>query len=490
MVVIFTFCSLYPIWAVRFLPMQDYSEHLLQVHLLRERNNPAFDYKENFDYYSLLGPYKPFYAVTAFFSIFVPIEAAGKMSISLYILAIVLLIIKLARRSDTDFVPWGLLLFFPFAFNQQYFLGNTGYLYSLPLLVFGLFDAERASEVPLSIWSFCKSLLWQAALFLTHPFTFLIYISLMSVMVLLSLQKRTKFIRSFVILAPAVVIFILWSLAMGGNNSPGGKPEWVKPFYHNLIFYGYIFTGMQWFDGVDKFQTVLWAITACIVMYTLYTDREHIKTLSRNFFIFFAATIIALCVLPFRWDPYTFINLRIVAVSYFFLAVLVGELRFKGLIKTVFVVLVASVLLHLVAKQTRISRETDEIVPVIEKMPSNCRILPLIFDSSATEFDRYFFEIHRHDYDYYHILIGGGLNPYLPTNTMFPVRYKAGLNLPAPYLYSPDLFRWERYAPAYNYIIVRSPPPGFVSYMMSKTTLISESGKWFLFKGGLATAQN
>ena len=38
----------------------------------------------------------------------------------------------------TDSTPWGLLLVYPFAFNQQYFLGFVSYLYSLPILILAL----------------------------------------------------------------------------------------------------------------------------------------------------------------------------------------------------------------------------------------------------------------------------------------------------------------------------------------------------------------
>ena len=117
---------------------------------------------------------------------------------------------------------------------------------------------------------------------------------------------------------------------------------------------------------------------------------------------------------------------------------------------------------------------------MISRLKHKFHILCLMYDN------------HRHDYNYYHILKGGGLNPHLPPaeDTMFPVRFKTGVNLPAPPLYSPRLFKWEQYASAYNYLIVRSPPDDFVSYLMGETELISRSGKWFLFKGGLTAAQN
>ena len=47
-VALLTIISLWPIWSVRFPPMQDYPQHLSQVQILSEYSNPDYDYKDNF----------------------------------------------------------------------------------------------------------------------------------------------------------------------------------------------------------------------------------------------------------------------------------------------------------------------------------------------------------------------------------------------------------------------------------------------------------
>jgi hypothetical protein len=478
-VLIFTCVALYPIWSVRFLPMQDYPEHLLQIDMLSHRSDPAFDYAKHFDFHLRLAPYVTFYAITLFLSAVLPIEIAGKVSVSLYILAVTLLVMRLARRSGASSAPWGLLLFFPFAFNQQYFQGNINYFYSLPLLVFALLDHEDISRKPLSFWQLCRHLLWQLLLFFTHPLTFVIYILLAGVGAVLSRRKRTECIRGLVPAFMAAVVFLLWFAIENAGGSAGRI--WWKPFGSTLAWYGYMFTGMRWFDGVDKVSVVLWIGIGASVIYAFLAGRQATARLPVRYFVFFILTTIGVFTFPFGKGAYSFISVRIAAVSYFFLALLVGRLRFKGALTSLFIALVTAALIHSVVKQRRISAEIQEIEPIVARIPSNSRILPLVFDNNTPELESSF-DIHLHDHDYYHLLAGGGLSPYMIENPLFPVHYKTEMNLLAPGEYSPHLFEWESHGSHYEYFVIRAAPSSHISYWPEEIKLIGCSGKWLLFK--------
>jgi hypothetical protein len=134
-----------------------------------------------------------------------------------------------------------------------------------------------------------------------------------------------------------------------------------------------------------------------------------------------------------------------------------------------------------VIKQGRISSEIQEIAPIVAKIPQNSRILPLVFDKNTPELESSF-DMHLHDHDYYHLLVGGGLSPYVIENPLFPVRYKAGIKLPAPGEYRPDLFEWELHASDYEYFLVRAASDSKISYGPEKMKLIGCSGKWLLFE--------
>lgn len=478
-VVIFTFVALYPIWSVRFLPLQDYPEHLLQAHMFSHRNDPALDYNENFDFNLRLAPYVTFYAVLIPLSAILPIEVAGKVAVSLYIFVIALLVIRLKQRFKTDFAPWGLLLFFPFAFNQQYFQGNTNYLYSLPLLVFALLDHEDISRTPLSTWPCCRHFLWQLALFFTHPLTFLIYVSLAGFRAVLSWRNRVELVRSIIPPMIAAVLFLLWFMVENAGGSAGRI--WWKPFSSTLAWYGYIFTGMRWFDGVDKLSIVLWMGIGALGVHAFFADRQEVGKFSIRCLAFFILTTIAVFVLPFGKGSYSFISVRVASVSYFLLAILVGRLKFKGAWRGVFILFVAAVLIQSVIKQGRVSAEIQEIAPIVERIPPNSRILPLVFDNNSPELENSF-DMHLHDHDYYHVLVGGGLSPYIIKNPLFPVYYKAELNLPAPGEYTPGLFKWEEHSAEYEYFMVRAALDTIINYPAEKMKLVHHFGRWRLFK--------
>jgi hypothetical protein len=462
--------------------MQDYPQHLFQAYAISCRNNPAFDFDENFNIDFRLAPYATFYAITVALSAAMPIEVAGKVSVSLYILCVILLVTKLSRRFEAGFVPWGLLLLFPLAFNQNYFLGNINYVYSLPLLLFTLIDHEHITRGPVSIWPVCRHALWQLSLFLTHPFTFLMYVSLAGVGALLSWPRRSELVRGLIFPVAGAVFFLLW-FATTHAGEVVEKILWC-PFTWTLSWYGSIFTGMRWWDGLDKVPILVWMAIGVLVVHTFLATEKVDRRFSIRYALFFTVTTVAVFILPFGiWPSYMYVNLRVAAAAYLFLAMLVGQLRFKGIWKGVFTVLVTVLLIHSVIKQGRISVEIEEIVPIVSRIPKNSRILPLVFDNDTPELDPSTFDIHLHDHNYYHVLVGGGLSPYLFVKTpLLPVYHKPGVNRPAPGLYSPHLFRWERHASDYHYFLARGAPGGLVSYLTNKAEPIARSGKWILFK--------
>ena len=115
-------------------------------------------------------------------------------------------------------------------------------------------------------------------------------------------------------------------------------------------------------------------------------------------------------------------------------------------------------------------------------MRPKARVLPLVFNRNSPELDPVYFDPHLHVHNYYHIIVGGGVNPYIPTVPVFLIRFKGGADLPAPGEYTPWNFNWEEHADSYQYFLVRSPPLPFEFYMSEKADLIVRSGEWCLFQ--------
>ena len=482
-IIIFTLISNYPIWSVKFLPMQDYPQHIMQVHILSSKNDLKFDYKYNYDINFRLFTYSTFYLITSLLSLFMPVETAGKLSISLYIFGVVLLLLKLEHRFKTNYLPWGLLILFPFAFNQQYYLGNINFCYSLPLLIFTLLDHEAFSTMSLKIWPLCRHILWQFFLFITHPFTFVIYIVLAVFSALITSRKSKIYYHSFILPFIAGALFLIWFFLQNVSSvafSTGTR--WMNTISDSLVYYGYIFTGMRWYDGVDKVLVSLWIIIGFLTVHAIYTNVHKIDAGLQKYFMFFIITFLAVFILPFQIGHVTFLNLRFAAISYFFLALMTIHLRFKSAFKVIIIILITGVLINSVIKQYKISNEIEEIRSIIAKIPPNSSILPIVFDNDSPELDRTFFDIHLHDHNYYHLLVGGGINPYFPKQPFLPVHYKPGINLSGPGEYQPYKFRWEKHSSDYQYFLVRGAPKKFIFYLELKTELIHQNGRWQLFK--------
>jgi hypothetical protein len=482
---LFFFMAVWPLWSERFPPMQDYPQHLFQTQVLRAYNDTAFDYSQNFEVH-LKPVYASFYLTTLYFSWFLPIEIAGKLSLSIYFLLVAVIVVRLGRRRGWDATPWGALLFFPLAFNQQYFLGNVNYLLALPILILTLLDYEDFLVGIVGAWPIVRHSLWQVALIITHPFTFSVYVFLAVVAAFMVRRRTPEFkVKVLALLSGAMLLFLAsWVISkeIASSEFPAASViTWLSP-KETLQFFVLMFNGMQRPGGADYATLVLWGSIFTVVLGALianWKERGHNASL---YVVFLIVTILGLIILPFRIGGYTYVNLRTSAIIYFLLALLVARVRFRGWWLYSLIGLLCLCMLGSGVKQARISSEISEIVPIVSKIPSNSRILPLVFDNDSPELDKAWFDIHLHDHNYYHILVGGGFNPYLFSTQLTPVHYRRGQMRRAPGEYQPDQFSRKAYSLDYQYFLVRRMPKGMYGYMSETFNKVCDSGAWALFE--------
>jgi hypothetical protein len=477
--------TLWPIWSERFPPMQDYPQHLAQAQIIRAYDNPAFDYNQNFVFH--LRPfYAAFFLATLFFSTVAPIEVAGKLALSLYPVLIALVVYRLGKRRGERGSPWGALLLFPMAFNQQYFMGNTNYMLSLPVLVLALMDFEDLLAGPLRAWPVLRQFLWQVALFTTHPFSFLVYCCLALAGALLARDKKADWMRKALLAAAgALLLFaaarIESASASVAKDPAAGEVVWM-PLSWMLKFFAVMFNGMQWTRGAQPVPLVLWAGVFAVVLGAWIARRKVSGPFLRLRAIVLVPVILAFFVLPFRIGTFAYINARVAAIVYFLLALLAAEVEIKGWWKPALVTLLALALVDSIARQASVSAEIAEIVPAVERIPPNSRILPLVFDQSSAGLEPMFFGVHLHDAAYYHVLVGGGFNPYFFESPGDPVHYRKGAERPAPPEPDPWSFTWEEDSADYQYFLVRSAPEAFQRYIAPRCDEAAASGKWTLYE--------
>ena len=482
---LFLCLTLWPIWSERFPPMQDYPQHLLQAQMLRVHDRPAFDYNRNFEFH-LRPYYAAFTLATLLFSTLAPIEVAGKLALSLYPVLIAVVVFRLGRRSGERGAPWGALLFFPLAFNQPYFLGNTNYLLSLPLLVLALMDFEDLLAGPLRAWPALRHFLWQVALFIAHPFSFLAYVCLALVAAFAARDKKEGWTGKLLLMAAGAFLLFAaaWidSVVAAIPKSPtGGEVQWL-PLKVTFTFFALMFNGMQWSRGAQPVPLVLWGGAFAIVLGAMIARWKERGAFIRRRAILLVPVIIALCVLPFRIGTFTFINMRVAAIVYFLLALMAADVEIRGRWRHALVALLVLTMADSIVRQARISAEVAEIAPIIARIPPNSRILPLVFEPGSAELEPGFFDAHLHDHDYYHILVGGGFNPYFFQAPVLPAHYRKGAERPAPGEYAPGDFSWAEHSSDYRYFLARGAPESFKSYIARRCDEVAVSGKWTLYE--------
>ena len=479
----FLVLALSPLWSTPCPALQDYPEQLFHAHVLSARGDPALDYELHYEA-GLRPAYSAFYLATLLFARFAPIEVAGRLALALYPLLIAVLVVRIGRRLGPAHRPWGALLLFPLAFHQQYFLGNVQYLLSLPLLLLALFDLEDAGGDRLRPGLVLRQVVWQVLLWITHPLTTLAYVALALVRAATDRRPRTRrWTRLALATGLALGLFAASALVDQRSAPPGAgtfaNAAWLPPAT-TLRYVALMFTGMRWSTGPEPLAVLLWSGIAAVVAAGAWLGRGGARV-PGAWPTFLALAVVALFALPFRAAEFSYVNVRVAAIAYFLAALIVAHVRLRGSAAALLVGLAALCTLDSTRKQARLSREIEEVLPVVRRIPRNARILPLVFEASSPELDPVWFQPHLHDHDYYHVLVGGGFSPYLLQSAVHPVRYKPGQERPAPGEFLPRRFTWDLHAADFEYFLVRGAPQAFARYVEPGCEELATSGRWVLF---------
>lgn len=483
----FTGLSLWPVWRFRFPSMQDYPQHLFISYLLSTFNNPSFDWSNHYVVDLKADPYNLFYYITKFFHLFCDIQTSGKLFISVYIMLVALLALRASRLSNKDQTPpWGLLLLFPFSFSQIYFLGFTNYLISIPLLFLALFDLDSFVSRPLSIWPTLRQFLYQLLLFITHPFTVLLYLGFAFAGSFFYLSEERKFRKALFAPILLALLFLLWYGMSDNPGGPGLHSDWGLKWWPADIAFGFymlMFTGMKWTNGVDWPATSIWLAIMGLFTFNCVVHRKYI-VFPWKMASFFLLSLLGYALMPFVITYYQFFNARMALVSYFSLALIFARIKLGSKAVLLFVGLATLLMVLSSNLQEKLSRETAEIMPLLARMGKNAAVLPLMLYSSSAGLDPIFFdEFHKHEPNYYHIIVGGGTTPALFPNPLLPVQYKPGVALPVPTNLDPASL--QSYAPYYRYLLIRGAPDIYIRDLSHYYNFIGRSGAWSLFRSPL-----
>lgn len=472
-VIILTIVALFSIWSNRFLPMQDYPQHLFIAFAAATSENTAFNWQQYYDINLKLTPYSLSYIFIGTLANVVSIEAAGKALISL-ILGLYAAFALIQKRADTGSAPWAFLLLFPVFFNQIFYFGFLNYLLALPILLFALRDADRVAKVPFSALSLLRHFTLLLLLFLAHPFVLVLYIVFGGWFLVFSLGDRAAFKRLFSILLTTGLIFIAWYLQLPSHEGYYSF-TWAPLLEGSLPFFLLMFTGMRYNGGIEPATTTLWLVVFMSLAHGAYQSRAKFR-LNRLYLALAVSALALFFILPFHFGNYAVFNFRLAPVVYLFVLVLISTIPLPR--ANVALVAVASLVLLLIAnsRHSDYSAETASIVPILGKMMPNARVFPVYNDRGTAVLDSgFFFQVHAHDHFYYHTLVGGGVSPSLFVNAMLPIQFKAGMRPPASTASLAGLLQ------AYDYVLIRKPLREDVESLSGSMTLVEQSVDWALF---------
>jgi hypothetical protein len=150
--------------------MVDYPQQLAAASILRFYGDPARALRQTYEIV-LLRPQGLFEMITAGLAFLLPIEAAGKLVVSLCLLAVPLCVLLLCRRTGRP--AWYALLALAVTYNHAFYWGFADNLVAYPLVLLGVALADRAFDGPFR-WPAWSLLAMVGLLFYTVHLEFLL----------------------------------------------------------------------------------------------------------------------------------------------------------------------------------------------------------------------------------------------------------------------------------------------------------------------------
>lgn len=477
------------IWWNRFLPMQDYPQHLFMAAVANTYDDPSLDWAENFELRGQFGPYRATFLALKALGAVTDIETSGKILATLYVLLVGLLFYRVGHEGGDGIPMWGALLFFPLCMHPMYFYGFFNFTFSIPVLLLTLLDMKTLISSPASWKSAGRHVILQLCLFLLHPYSLLVYIVLAFASIALLARDRPQCLRGLSSASLALLLFFGWSWYAGMLTAPGDSlsvtglnPKWW-PLEWNFSFLAMSFTGMRFTRDPHWLIAALWATLLLLVLLGFWRHRRESKF---NFWfpVLFCMAVAGYFVLPFSIQTdgrYTFFNVRMAPIAFFLLVPIVAALPIGRLAGRIVVVLCLLLTCQSAYLHDRVSSEIEGFVPIFDKMEKNAAVLTLFRGSRSEYLDSFFYaNFHSCFPFYYHMLKGGGVNPDMFNRRLMPVGYREGKRPGRPTIREPE--KWVEYRAAYDYVLAINMPGIIHRQLEYYGDLVESTGPWSLYK--------
>ena len=491
-----------PLWLVRFLPMVDYPQQLAAASILRHYGDPARALSGTFEIV-LWRPQGLFETLVAGLAFLLPVEAAGKVLLSLALLAVPLAAAALCRRTGR---PAGYaLLALAFTYNEAFFWGFADNLLAYPLVLFGAALADRRLDRPPSARSWAEVAAVGLLFYAVHLEFLLVYAGVVGWLALVRRPGILRFARDVSAVLPGLALglgslgwahFHTAEAMTGYQQRLAAGPTAFAPLAVRLAnMPSNLFSG-----AADGAAYALAAMLLGIVL-VLALPRATAEpatdgggdALYRTRFLSLAGWIALLYfVLPNYTRGYLVADRLLPLAAMFLIPALPrppsGSPRLR-LAALLIAGLLAGQLLRTATGFLRFAAETDGLAELLDSTEPGQSLAGLIYESGG-EKATYGWTVPPylvHTPAYYQVVRGGRVHFSFAQFFNSPIAYRPGKNQDDPLLaewdeWNPQSFDDRRHGPHYRYYLVRGGADRLAAAFGPHLAgmRVKQAGRWFL----------
>lgn len=421
---------LLPIWIVHFPPLLDYPNHLASGFVLGHLHDSRFDFSQ---YYGAQWGLKPYVAVdflTTSFAKILPAQIAGKLVLSLGVLALPLSVwffLRQANPHQEALAAWALIA----AYNIFFFYGFMGYFCSISLLFFSVtlwlrfLDRQTAARWLLA----CAAI---TVTYFFHVFGWL-FLGLIVCVYSLTRPRIREWLLSAALFLPTGFLYFIFSRAAQQQSGAEFRTASDKLESFWTIIHGYS-SLLDWIS-----------LAAFAAVFVVGVIRNGEARWNWRWILVSLAMLIAYIALPLGYGDGWNIDIRALPVLFvLLLAVATFGKRarwFVPIALLLFVVRTVNIIEHFRAAQP----ELQAMAQAFSMTPMNARVLPIVEgndeDPIAQPYPHFWA---------YGVIRRGWFSPYLFTLPgLLPLQVKADV-------YDPDGFWNLSYESAPDWAQVRA----------------------------------
>jgi hypothetical protein len=490
----------FPLFYVRYPPIQDLPQHVATVRVLADFGDPALGFARYFTIDLLRTQYLAYYLCAQLLAQVMDVELACKLLIAASLAAAPLCARSLLEALGKD--GRLALLLFPLSYNAHLVLGFLNFLAAIPLLLYGLTLAVRERRQPARHRGIGLAVLAVVA-FYTHVVPFAL-LALGVVLVAFTRDLR-RFVQGVLPLLPAAMAALIW-LA----RSPAGQATWTaargtdaarKPLY--MPAEQALAETPRWLtdvlgDGIGL--DLLYAWTALIALALLLAAAEGLsrlrgkapalaapdalsRSLARRLALLAPLCAVLYFVSPTSYDWIWPIAQRFPLLAAVFLVVALPGFRIGKSVVLVLVIALSAASSHYAGKAFAAfdREEVSDFEQALQRLPGGQRVVGLIFERGSRHVA---FSPFIHFVAYYQARKGGAVMFSFADFPQSPFRFREDNRpprVPPRWEWLPARVRPRAELGFYDYALVRGGP-GAIARSGSGFTRTYRGERWSVWK--------